>query len=232
MNYETAIAEVQQIAGWRSDKAAEIGRALQYAQTEREKPGKTYPWFLRQTKTITTVAGTPSYNLPTGYIQDTEERDGNVFIYSNQSLGPESRTIFLRKLSWKDAQEKYFGVWPQSGVDTLSDQSATVQPGVPRDYVLQESTVYFYPTPDAAYTVNWRCWAADATLGAGVENRWLLNAPWVLIGDAARKICSDLGYADGLSRAQGILQIAEQNLFIATIHREEAGRKRSMGSRL
>jgi len=36
MILDQAIAEVQQIAGWRTDKAAQIQLALQYAQTERE----------------------------------------------------------------------------------------------------------------------------------------------------------------------------------------------------
>jgi hypothetical protein len=58
MTLDQAITEVQQICGWRSDKATQIQNALQYAQTEREKPNRTYPWFLRKTNdsAIVTVA--------------------------------------------------------------------------------------------------------------------------------------------------------------------------------
>jgi hypothetical protein len=232
MNFDTAVAEVQQILGWRSDRATEIGNALRYAQTQREMPGSTYPWFLRSTKTITTVVGTQSYAIPTGYIQDTEEKEGNVFIYTDSVLGAKSRTIFLHKLSWKEAQEKYFGQWPDSGDAELDDQSDTLANGIPRDYVLQESLIYLYPTPDRVLTVNWRCWAAATVLGTGVENAWLLYAPWVLIGETAAKLAADLGNAAALGNAQAILSRANSDLFRSVIHREEAGRRRGMGSKL
>lgn len=232
MLFDIAISEVQQILGWRSDKAVEIGNALKYAQSQREMPGKTYPWFLRQTKTITTVSGTQAYTIPAGYIQDTEEREGNLFMYSSTTLLGKSRTIFLNKISFEIAQQKYFGVWPFSGDAILSDQSNTLASGPPRDYVLQESQILLYPTPNAVFTLNWRCWAAAVTLSAGIENAWLINAPWVLIGEAASKMAADLNNAAALATAQTILARANDDLFKATIHREEAGRRRSMGSRL
>ena len=36
MQGATAVAEVQQILGWRSDRATEILNALQYAQNQRQ----------------------------------------------------------------------------------------------------------------------------------------------------------------------------------------------------
>lgn len=232
MNYEAAIAEVQQIIGWRSDKTTEIGTALRYAQSQREMPGATFPWFLRATKTITTVAGTNSYSIPTGYIQDSDERQGNLFIYSDGTAL--SRTIFLKKMQFKDFQEKFFGTWPDSNSDAseLADDSDTVASGVPNFYSLDDTTVHVGPTPDAVYTIYWKCWAAATTLSAGIENAWLLNAPWVLIGEAAAKIASDLENSSALAKAQAILARANADMFRGVIHREEAGRKRSMGSRL
>src|SRR5215469_13319813 len=109
MTLDQAIAEVQQIAGWRSDKATQIQNALQYAQVEREKPNRTYPWFLRKTNdtAIVTVYNQMQYSLPSDYIEDTEELDGNLYIYTKSSQGasaspppnapgvPNSRVIFL-----------------------------------------------------------------------------------------------------------------------------------------
>lgn len=228
MTFEQAIAEVQQIAGWRSDKATEIGLALIYAQAQRERPGRTYPWFLKQVKTITLVAGQVDYNLPAGYIQDTEERDGNVYYFLGTSL--ESRPVFLKKWSYKDLLSKYLGVWPSNSDDPTSDVQ---EAGKPRDYTLDATKAYFYPIPDGTVTtINWACWAADDTLGTGVTNLWTTYAPWVLIGEAAQKICSDLKNADGVSAAQAILARANNDLFVETIHRQEAGRRRAMGSRL
>src|SRR6516162_6504345 len=90
MILDQAIAEVQQIAGWRTDKATQIQNALQYAQTEREKPNRTYPWFLRKTndQAIVTYYNQMQYSIPSDYIEDTDELDGNLYIYLLSSPGP------------------------------------------------------------------------------------------------------------------------------------------------
>lgn len=227
MTLDQAIAEVQQIAGWRQDKVTEITAALRNSQAEREKPGRTYPWFLKGNLPIVTVPGTVIYNISTSYIQDTDERDGNLYYYLGTLF--ESRPIFLKKWSLKDLQQKYLGVWPSSSSDPLSDVAPA---GAPTDYTLDAGSIYVYPIPDAAYTILWNCWAKAAPQALGQENAWLANAPWLLIGDAAKKICSDLKYAEGVSAAAEIIATAEANLFRAVIHRQEAGRKRRMGSRL
>jgi len=244
MILDQAIAEVQQIAGWRSDKAAQIQNAIAYAQVEREKPNRTYPWFLRKTndQAIVTVVGQEQYSIPTDYIEDTEELDGNLYIYLLSTPGgpnvpgdPHSRTVFLKKQSFQPAQVRYYGDWPyvySNPPGAILDTASYMGPGVPRDYYLGDTFVLLYPTPDKIYNISWRYWAADATPALGAENKWLKNAPWVLIGDAAAKICADLGYQEGMQIAAQISANAGENLFRATINRGEAGRRRSLGSRL
>jgi hypothetical protein len=277
MILDQAIAEVQQIAGWRSDKVPQITNALSYAQTEREKPNRTYPWFLRKTndQAIVTYFGQMQYPIPSDYIEDTEELAGNLYIYLMSSPGPgpstqqvllgadgavllgadgavllsgggsvsppnppgapNSRTVFLKKQSFEHAQQRYFGEWPYvyyNPAGILYDTGSEIGPGVPRDYYLGDTFVLLYPPPDGIYFISWRYWAQDAPQALGQENKWLKNAPWVLIGDAATKICADLQYAGGMTTAQGIAKTAEENLFRATINRGEAGRRRKMGSRL
>jgi hypothetical protein len=246
---DTAISEVQQICGWRSDKAVQIQNAITFAQTEREKPNRTFPWFLRKTNdtAIVTVFNQQNYPLPSDYIQDTDELEGNLYIYTQSSQGASpgppphapgvnnSRVIFLKKQPYEYAQKRYFGEWPYvyynpSGV--LYDTGSEIGPGAPRDYVLRDSDLILYPPPDGVYYISWRYWAQDATPTLGQENKWLKFAPWVLIGDAAAKISADLGYQQGMQTAAMISQGAGQNLFHATINRLEAGRRRSLGSRL
>lgn len=232
MLLDKAISEVQQILGWRSDKVAEITAALQYAQDEREKPGMTFPEWLRNPGTsavITTVAGTLAYSIPADYIQDSEERDGNIYYFTGASIA--SRTVFLKKRSYEDAQQIFFGVWPNDDGNPL-DQTAAIPPGIPTDYVLSGSLIFLYPPPDAAYGLRWKYWAKAATQTLGQTNAWLTNAPWVLIGDSAKKLGADLGNANAVQTASGVLAAAEANLFRSVISRQEAGRKRSMGSRL
>lgn len=230
MNLETAIAEVQQILGWRSDKAAEITRALQYAQDEREKPGSTIPWFLEASQIVPTVIGQLPYLLPTDFIQEKDERDGGLFYLTGGTLT--SRAVFLRKMSYKDAQEKFFGVWPETGDANPSDISQQQAPGIPREYVIIGSYVFLFPTPAAVYNLSMNYWGKAAPQIIGQENAWLKNAPWLLIGDAAAKLGADLGNATAVSTATALRDTAAQNLFRAVIHRQEAGRTRRMGSRL
>jgi hypothetical protein len=251
MTLDQAIVEVQQICGWRSDKVAEITRALQFAQTEREKPNRTYPWFLRKTNdsAIVTALNVSQYAIPSDFIEESEELEGNMYIYLLSASGPgdgsnppaqppgftASRTVFLKKQSFELAQVRYYGEWPyvyNNPPGAITDTGSSVGPGVPIDYYLGDTFVLLYPAPDGVYNVSWRYWARDTPQALGQENAWLKNAPWCLIGQAAAKICSDLQYAGGLQTAQSILQGAEDNLFRAIINRGEAGRRRRMGSRL
>ena len=277
MILDQAVREVQQIAGWRSDKVAEITAALQYAQTEREKPNRTYPWFLRNTNdsAIITNQGLATYPIPSDYIEDTEEIDGNLYIYLLSSPGPggslgtvltgpdgqvllgadgkvliapgsvttapqavgdpRSRTVFLKKQQFRLAQQRYYGDWPYVYANTagyIYDTSHNLPPGVPREYYLGDTFVELYPVPDGVYFISWRYWAQDALQATGQENKWLKNAPWLIIGDAAAKICADLGNQQGFATATALSSSAATNLFNATINRNEAGKRRSMGSRL
>lgn len=245
MTLDQAIAEVQQICGWRSDKVTEITRAIQYAQAEREKPNRTYPWFLQKTNdsAIVTTAGVVKYSIPSDYIEDTEEVDGNLYIYLLSSTGsppnspgnPISRTVFLKKQTFQQAQQRYYGNWPyvyNQPIGSVLDSGSFRGPGVPCDYYLGDTFVLVYPVPDDIYYISWRYWAQDVTPALGQENKWLKNAPWLLIGDAAAKISADIGYQQGLQTAMALSQSAATNLFNATINRSEAGRRRSLGSRL
>jgi hypothetical protein len=249
MILDQAIKEVQQICGWRSDKVAEITAALQYSQTEREKSNRTYPWFLRKQNdtAIVTSYNVPKYPIPTDYIEDTEEKDGNLFIFLQSSPGASggaapqppgysvSRTIFLKKQSFEPAQVRYYGEWPYvyyNAAGVIYDIGSTIGPGVPIDYYLGADSVTLYPAPDGVYNISWRYWAQDAPQALGQANKWLTNAPWCLIADAAIKIGMDLGNGQAVQTAQAVGAKAEDNLFRATINRSEAGRRRSMGSRL
>lgn len=231
MILDQAIKEVQQILGWRSDKVDVITLALQYSQTEREKPGMTFPWWLKQEDIAlpALTIGSQICPLPTNFIQENEEVDKCLAYNSGP---PNTRTFFLKKYDYETAENYYFGTWT-STYDQLQFETFQAKgPGTPKSYVLRKSALRIYPIPDQAYVLNFSYWGQDAAQTIGLENAWLKNAPWVLIGDAAKKIGSDLGNSNAVSTASGILQMAETNLFRSVITREDAGRRRSMGSRL
>lgn len=234
MLLDQAIAEVQQIAGWRTDKATQIQAALQYAQTEREKPGLSFPWWLKKRSSLVLTPNQQVYAYPSDYIQESEESQGNLYVYTIPGK-TNSRTVFLRKRSFEEAQVRYFGVWPfvySTPSGAAIDQTDTIGPGMPIDYVEDASGLYLYPVPNAGYTLVWSYWGNDTAQALGQTNGWLTNAPWVLIGDAAKKICADLQNQAGLATAQEILARAESNLFRSVVAREESGRRRYMGSKL
>src|SRR5690242_17073530 len=233
MTADQAIKEVQQIAGFRTDKADLILLMLGYFQSEREKPGMTFPPWLRKTNdsAIVTTKNISIYNIPSDYIQDTEELEGNLYLYTGGLGVQQSRTIFLKKQNFEGFQKRYFGEWPYvyaNPPQALADQSDTIQPGAPIDYVLRDTDVILGPTPDNTYNISWRYWAQDIQPALGQTNKWLTNAPWCLIGDAALKLCSDLKYADGISQATQIKELADANLFRSVINRQEAGKRRRM----
>lgn len=227
---DSAVAEVQLILGRRSDLSSEIISALQFVQAEREKPGMTYPWWLmKQDQPFAVASGVQETALPADFIQEAEERDGNLRYQASAT----SRTFFLKKMSFEQAEQHYFGVW-QSDYDTSSlTLIDSISPGTPKAYVLRQNTVRVYPTPDQNYSLTWSYWGKDAVLSSNIENGWLANAPWVLIAEAALKITtSGVGGNDVVSRAQSILARAQGDLFRSVIHRAQAGRSFSMGRRL
>lgn len=230
MTLDQAIKEVQQIVGWRSDKIVEITAALSYSQSEREKPGMTFPWWLlKEDQTLTLTINNQVVALPSDYIQDYEEKDGNLRYNSGVT---NTRTFFLTKMQYEVAEKFFFGDW-SSIYDTNGNLiQAAVSPGVPKAYVLRQTGIRVYPAPDKAYALTWSYWGTAAAQASGQENAWLKNAPWVLIGDAAKKIGSDLGNAQAVATANALISMGEGNMFRSTVHRMEAGKSRSMGSRL
>lgn len=231
MTLDQAIIEVQQICGWRSDKVSVITAALSYAQIEREKPGITFPpWLWKEDIALPPLTiGSQTLALPTDFIQDSEEKDGNL------RYGPviaKGRTIFLQKMQLEIAEKFYFGDWSATSDTNGNETFAAISPGPPKAYVLRKNSIKVYPAPDQAYVLTWSYWGADTAQAMGQENGWLKNAPWVLIADAAKKIGSDLGNANAVATATSIGTMAEANMFRATIHRQEAGKSRNMGSRL
>jgi hypothetical protein len=225
-----AVSEVQQILGWRTDKATQILAALQYAQTEREKPGLTFPWWLwKEDQSLPALTiNSQTLALPSDFIQDSEEKDGNIRYVPTTA---NARTFFLKKMDFEIAEKNFFGDW-SSFWDVAIEAVNPLSPGTPKAYVLRQSSIRIYPKPDAAYVLTWSYWGKADTITLNTENAWLANAPWVLIADASKKLGADLQNGAAVATAQQIGQMAEQNMFRSTIARRESGRSRRMGSRL
>jgi hypothetical protein len=224
-----AIAQIQQGLGWRSDKAVEILAALNFAQDEREQPGKTLPWYLlSEDQPLAVSSGVQAVSLPTGFIKEVEERDGNLRYQPNAT----SRTLFLTKTSYENAEKFFFGDWRVEDLSATASV-ATVVIGAPRAYVLRSNTIRVYPKPDADYTLTWSYWSHDTDITSGSStNQWLTYNPWVIVGEAGLKMAADLQNQAATQKFATILQRAEMNLMASVVERELSGRRLAMGSRL
>lgn len=172
MTRDEAVATIKRglgfLQGTTHDDA--IIAALKQAQTAREG-GRSLPWFLLQEdQTLAITADTANYALPTGFFR--EDIDFNPVTVTDS----DGDVTILEPLAYDEAKALY-----KEGAS-----------GTPEVYVVRNTEVWLFPTPDAALTLTWSYYAADTVLDTNVENKWLADAPYVLIADAGLKMAKDL----------------------------------------
>lgn len=224
-----AVAEVQQGLGWRSDRATEILRALNWAQDLRELGAGTLPWFLTEYDHVVTVtSATVLYALPDSFLQETEERDGNLRYQSSSS----SRTWFLKKMDEMSANRYFFGDWQNNFDMDTTQATQSLSPGVPRAYVLRETSIKVFPIPDTDYNLLWNFFKADEDIvNAAATNKWLTHCPWLIVGGAGAKLAADILNAGAVKTFASLRMEGEAALLKKHVQREIAARPLSMGSR-
>lgn len=232
MDGPTAVAQVQQGLGFRSDRATEIISALNFAMNEREQPGKTLPWFMvAEDQTVTALATNQAISLPAGFVKERESRDGNLR-YRSATAG--SRTFFLQKGDIQSLDRYFFGDW-QNNWDTNAQSTANaLTPGMPRAYALRGATIKVYPVPDVDYGLTWDFYknSDPITLATSATHPWLLNSPWVLVSDAGLKLAADIQNQAAMTKFATMALMASQTLMGSIVERELAGRPLRMGGKL
>lgn len=244
MDRDTCVARMQQKLGFRTTLATACIAALQDTQDELER-SSTLPWWILAEDVVfpitpsVPVSATPQqYALPTGFIRESDNQDGNLR-YQQQVPGPQ---IFIQKMDYTAAEQFFFSQrkvwWDGSEIIVQSIAQAPVA-GLPKIYVLRENVVRIYPGPDRNLNLLWTFYQKDTSLLSGnVTNGWTANAPWLLIGRAGLLVAGDIRDADAYSAFNVILdgtgkkQGAEQEYLASIYSREVAGRNYSMGSRL
>jgi len=250
MDRDTAVSQIQEKLGFRTDLQPNIISALQFQQDELEK-GDTLPWWLLQEDQLFTITppnppvATPQeYPLPPNFIKESDYQDGNLRYY--QSLpGP---AVYLKKMDMKQAEQFFFGprrTWWQGQYVIISPEDTNFLPGTPVAYVLRKATVRIYPGPDKVYPLTWSYYTHDLVVSGGnVTNGWLANAPQLLIGLAGKQIAMTIRNADATALFNIILHGNPQGLILPTTsgavkafqallyEREVAGRSFHMGARL
>jgi len=244
MDRDTMVARIQEKLGFRTTLVSNIQGALQDEQDELER-GATLPWFLLQedqtftiTPAVPATATPQQYNLPTGFISEADDQDGNLRLQI-RTPGPQT---FIEKMDYREAEEFFFATrkvwWDGTEIVTQSTQ-APPTPGQPKIYVLRKNQVRIYPGPDKIYNLLWTYYAHDQRLdGANITNQWSTNIPWLLIGRAGLKMAMSTRDKDAATLFEQILSgspgfAGAEKTYLAMLYdREIGGRRYNMGRRL
>lgn len=156
---------------------AQIVTEMQTAQIKMEELPEL-PWFLLYNDTsLTTAANTKTLALPSGFL--LEDDFSEMFVIASDG--------------------SYHKV-KKGDYSTLRGSAFFNSASRPERFALQGSTLYFFPTPDAAYSLEWFYYKADTTLSAGsTENAWLTYAPGVLIAQTGIQLARYLRDPAGVS---------------------------------
>lgn len=171
MDRDQAVQEVAQGLGMRRDLGDLIIQRLIQAQTSLEG-GRSLPWFIiNEDSPIELVADQYQYDLSDAFIREVDDFGQRSSPYLTFGTGDSSH---VNKVDYDDAVAQY-------GFSSAS--------GTPAVYALRSNSIFFWPTPDQAYSYRWSFYQKQASLANNVsedENAWLKHCPYLLIGKAGK----------------------------------------------
>lgn len=206
---DQAIARIQQGLGWRSDKATEILLELRLKQAELED-GQTLPWWLVVHGFVNATAGQSILTIPTGWIRFVEDEDITV------------DGLKVRVIDYADLIQVRRD--PSTGKDEV---------GVPRYLAIRSDGFAIAPIPTQTTRFDWSYYAHDAdlsTVAATATNKWLTNAPQVLIGAAGTAMARDLDYQTSEQRFLTMYQAALGRMLVENEIRKSGNRQYAVGA--
>lgn len=170
---DDAVSIIQEQLGYRSDLSASIVTTMQLAQNQLEL-GPTLPWFLLSERSyILTTVGDQRVPVPLLFLQEYEE---SALIYVKDS---ETEYILGKKdLDW------LFKKFPAGAADEETQE--------PQYYALRGDYFIIFPVPDAQYALWMTYYKKAQELDSNIENEWLKNAPYLLIGKTGAMLPSSL----------------------------------------
>lgn len=220
MDRAAAITEIKRGLGFRTTQDSIIIAKLKQAQVELEL-GVTLPNFLISYDTeIAVTADVATATLPARFIRFHDD-------YQMYYLNSSDKKVFLPKRSYTEAYEAYVG----SGFATDDgDVSNNLVEGYPRVIVQRGKTeIELIPTPTVGFTAYLTCYVGAEILDTNIENAWLENAPYTLIGRAGMSVAGILRDKDALAEFGRMAQTGRAGLLGDIIEDELAGRPLIMG---
>lgn len=209
MMRDEAVALIKKGLGYTTAHTASIVEKLVEAQVDEEQGARLPEFLITEVSSRQSVIGEERLAKPTDYIRGVEE--DALWYYNADATDSEDVWVPLQKTDLQDLRHRYPGEGP------------------PEAYAEIGNYFRIGPTPDDTYTFKQIYYAKDAVLTSNVENKWLENAPYLLIGIAGRRMAEDLGNADAAGKFARRETSARSQLFLATEAAEHANQRYIMG---
>jgi hypothetical protein len=204
---DDAVVLVQEKLGYRSDLKDSIIRNMKLAQSQLEL-GPTKPWFLLSEDSTTTLTPEESrVGLPDDFLCETEDA---ALIYVPDDVDEEE--WILGKRDYDTLLKTYKGV---------------VLPSVarpPRYYALRGDYFIIFPKPDAAYTLKMVYYKRGESLDTNIENVWLKQCPYLLMGKAGLLVSPGLRDLNATNTFNSWEREGRLAMYTRNEDREHAGR--------
>lgn len=208
MNRDDAVARIQQTFGFRTDRNTEIVDALQDAQVILEE-GETLPFFLlSEISSVTTTKDEERVKLPTDFLREYESDP--LWYFDSAAADADKWTALVKK-------------------DLLYLRETYPAGGKPIAYHLDEAYYRIFPTPDDVYTLKHKYFQKDVVLTTNVENLWLKNIPYLMIGEAGQLISPGFRDSKGEATFEKWRERGLRRLFVLNEDRKHNSRRYIMG---
>lgn len=170
MTRDEGVARIKEQLAFRQTLDSTIVTNMQLAQTGLES-APTKPWFLvTDYAPLVTVADQEYVALPDDFLQEVEESH----LWYRASDYPTTKDLKLVKDDYDDLKELY------------KDSES----GTPEAYAIMGYRYYFFPLPDDVYSIIGRYYARATSLTTNVENGWLKEAPFLILGTTLKLIAT------------------------------------------
>lgn len=206
-----AVARVKQMLGFKRNLDAEILQAMIEQQEDLERSSEL-PFFLRKKYSgFATAANVQSVAAPADFIR---EWDNDVL----SIVATNGTSSFIQELR-KDDDNFLRLRYPTTDGTNL-----------PLGYSRLDKTFYFYPTPDAIYTLDGSYYAKDQSLASGdIENKWLRELPLILVARAGMLVATGLRDQVAMQSFVQLNDLMTTKLHTMTTADDMAGAKLVMG---
>lgn len=213
---DEAVRRVQIILGFRSDLNTEIEDAMRFHQEELENSPEL-PFFLRkETLVLASTIDDEVLATPTDFLKEWEE-DGLWVQVTEDGIQ-----------KWRPLEKDGTRYLRESINNLYSDPDTTAR--IPQAYSFDGVNFRLFPTPDSVYTLRMIYYGRDVPLTSNIENLWLKNLPYLLIGRAGAEIASSgFGNEKALAVFANLISEGTVRLHALTVSRDGAARKYVVG---